>query len=137
MQIYTLTVLNNSESWLRKESTQDPPPTQPLDLDTLLGSFPGYIKSEYSYEDSGFGTEKTDDLLLQQPTQPSVSGSVTVNSTNGGNSVVTAAFQNNNNDWQMADHNNTEQVSFHTKLTHQQHYAGRFAIKMRIKARER
>ncbi|XP_059621111.1 uncharacterized protein LOC132264805 [Phlebotomus argentipes] len=110
-QIYTLTVLNNSESWLKKEPAQDPAAAQPLDLDTLLGSFPGYIKSEYSYEDSGFGTEKTDDLLLQQPTQPSVSGAVTVNSTNGGNSVVTAAFQNNNNDWQMADHNNTEQDS--------------------------
>ena len=63
-QIYTLTVLNGSEQWLKKEMAEST--SLPLDLDTLLGGFPGYIKSEYSYEDSGFGTEnnKSDDLLM-------------------------------------------------------------------------
>lgn len=43
----------------------------PLDLDTLLGGFPGYIKSEYTYEDSGFGTDnhKPDDLLMSHHLQ--------------------------------------------------------------------
>lgn len=62
-QIYTLTVLNGSEQWLKKEMTE-PSSSLPLDLDTLLGGFPGYIKSEYSYEDSGFGTDKPDDLMM-------------------------------------------------------------------------
>lgn len=61
-QIYTLTVLNGSEQWLKKEITE--PSALPLDLDTLLGGFPGYIKSEYSYEDSGFGTEKQDEIIM-------------------------------------------------------------------------
>lgn len=61
-QIYTLTVLNGSEQWLKKEMPDSA--SLPLDLDTLLGGFPGYIKSEYSYEDSGFGTDKPDDLMM-------------------------------------------------------------------------
>ncbi|XP_052869009.1 probable serine/threonine-protein kinase tsuA [Anopheles cruzii] len=62
-QIYTLTVLNGApEPWvLRKDPTTSSEPAAPasnLDLDTILGGFPGYVKTEcFSYDDSGFGTD--------------------------------------------------------------------------------
>ncbi|XP_055606009.1 probable serine/threonine-protein kinase tsuA [Uranotaenia lowii] len=129
-QIYTLTVLNGApEPWvLRKEptATEPPPPASNLDLDTILGGFPGYVKTEcYSYDDSGFGTDhhaKDDqsqqqqqqqqqhDLLASQHLHQQVQ-QIPVTSTNivlsnslmDPNSVI--AYQNNNNDWQMSDHN--------------------------------
>uniref|UniRef100_A0A1A9X1Q0 C2H2-type domain-containing protein n=1 Tax=Glossina brevipalpis TaxID=37001 RepID=A0A1A9X1Q0_9MUSC len=48
-QIYTLKVLNGTESWLKREP--DSQLNSTLDLDSLLSSFHGYIKSEYSYDD--------------------------------------------------------------------------------------
>lgn len=136
-QIYTLTVLNGSEQWLKKEITEST--SLPLDLDTLLGGFPGYIKSEYSYEDSGFGTEnnnKAEELLMshhqnvvhqphllgqQHPHSPlpPVTVNPNTNSTNLGafhdpsNTSTTSSSNNSstsNNDWQMADHNHNTEV---------------------------
>lgn len=104
MQIYTLTVLNGTEPWLRIDNTPDQP-TPALDFDSMLGNnFPGYIKTEYTYDDSGFATDNKDDMLSQQQ----------VTLTNGDlNCVSLANFQNNNNnDWQMVDHNASEQVGF-------------------------
>lgn len=133
-QIYTLTVLNGSEQWLKKEMPDSA--SLPLDLDTLLGGFPGYIKSEYSYEDSGFGTDKPDDLMMthhhnphlqqhlvgghqqqqQHPHSPLPPVTVNPNSTNLGafhdptsnNNSNTTSSNNSStstNDWQMTDHN--------------------------------
>ncbi|XP_058825408.1 zinc finger protein sens [Topomyia yanbarensis] len=132
-QIYTLTVLNGTpEPWvLRKDpnASEPPPPASNLDLDTILGGFPGYVKTEcFSYDDSGFGTDhhgKEDPqhqqqqqqqhhLLSQQQQQqhlhqqvqqiPVTSTNIVLsNSLMDPNSVI--AYQNNNNDWQMSDHN--------------------------------
>ncbi|KXJ80366.1 hypothetical protein RP20_CCG025432 [Aedes albopictus] len=123
-QIYTLTVLNGApEPWvLRKDPTptEPPPPASNLDLDTILGGFPGYVKTEcFSYDDSGFGTDhhsKEDpqqQLLTQQQQQHlhqqvqqipvSSTNIVLSNNLMDPNSVI--AYQNNNNDWQMSDHN--------------------------------
>ncbi|XP_062565096.1 zinc finger protein sens-like [Armigeres subalbatus] len=123
-QIYTLTVLNGApEPWvLRKDPTpsEPPPPAANLDLDTILGGFPGYVKTEcFSYDDSGFGTDhhaKEDpqqQLLTQQQQQHlhqqvqqipvSSTNIVLSNNLMDPNSVI--AYQNNNNDWQMSDHN--------------------------------
>lgn len=73
----------------------------------MLGNnFPGYVKTEYTYDDSGFGTDNKDELIAQSQHQQSIT--VTNNSINSTN----MSFQNNNNDWQMADHNaNIEDVS--------------------------
>ncbi|XP_058061374.1 ichor-like [Anopheles bellator] len=76
-QIYTLTVLNGApEPWvLRKDPTTSEPvaPASNLDLDTILGGFPGYVKTEcFSYDDSGFGTDhhaKEDPHQQQQQQQ--------------------------------------------------------------------
>lgn len=105
-QIYTLTVLNGTEPWLRIDNTPDQP-TPALDFDSMLGNnFPGYVKTEYTYDDSGFGTDNKDELIGQSQHQQSIT--VTNNSINSTN----MSFQNNNNDWQMADHNaNVEDVS--------------------------
>ncbi|XP_065354531.1 ichor [Calliphora vicina] len=59
-QIYTLTVLNGNEPWLKRDS--DAHLNSALDLDSLLGTFPGYIKSEYPYDDSGFSTDGCKDV---------------------------------------------------------------------------
>ncbi|XP_046803869.1 myb-like protein Q [Lucilia cuprina] len=59
-QIYTLTVLNGNEPWLKRDS--DAHLNSTLDLDSLLGTFPGYIKSEYPYDDSGFSTDGCKDV---------------------------------------------------------------------------
>ncbi|XP_053670352.1 probable serine/threonine-protein kinase tsuA [Anopheles nili] len=61
-QIYTLTVLNGApEPWVLRKDPNGSEPTAPasnLDLDTILGGFPGYVKTEcFSYDDSGFGTD--------------------------------------------------------------------------------
>lgn len=99
-----------------------------LDIDSILGGFPNYIKQEcFNYEDSGFGTDSKDNLVSPtQPTPPQSNGPQQVQSStnpnlimgngtrnNHGQSSVTSAprqqvitFQNNNNnDWQMSDHN--------------------------------
>ncbi|XP_053690803.1 zinc finger protein sens [Sabethes cyaneus] len=128
-QIYTLTVLNGApEPWvLRKDpsAAEPPPPAANLDLDTILGGFPGYVKTEcFSYDDSGFGTDhhgkedpqhqqQQQHLLNQQQQQhlhqqvqqiPVTSTNIVLsNSLMDPNSVI--AYQNNNNDWQMSDHN--------------------------------
>ncbi|KAL9696904.1 hypothetical protein quinque_000345 [Culex quinquefasciatus] len=130
-QIYTLTVLNGApEPWvLRKDpsAAEPPPPASNLDLDTILGGFPGYVKTEcFSYDDSGFGTDhhgkedQQQQLLNQQQQQqhqhqqhlhqqvqqiPVTSTNIVLsNSLMDPNSVI--AYQNNNNnDWQMSDHN--------------------------------
>ncbi|XP_037950888.1 transcription factor Sp1-like [Teleopsis dalmanni] len=125
-QIYTLTVLNGNEPWLKRE-----PDTQlanSLDLDSLLGNFPGYIKSEYPYDDSGFSTDGTKDAnsdangisLSQVGTHHDLSAGtvsgqslpslITAISGTGsisrlGNNQQLAQFQNNNNDWHMTNHN--------------------------------
>ncbi|KAH8278681.1 hypothetical protein KR018_006861 [Drosophila ironensis] len=127
-QIYTLTVLNGGEPWLKRSEAEQLPGS--LDLDSLLGSFPGYIKSEYPYDDSGFSTDGKDVIVNgggagggggpdangissivgqnpnpnQNQTLPSL---VTAISIAGGNDLgqQLAQFQNNNNDWHMADHN--------------------------------
>uniref|UniRef100_A0A336MF83 CSON014546 protein n=1 Tax=Culicoides sonorensis TaxID=179676 RepID=A0A336MF83_CULSO len=128
-QIYTITVLNGStEPWLRKDSMESTAAPS-LDIDSILGGFPNYIKQEcFNYEDSGFATDSKDNLISPtQPTPPQSNGSQqqvqsstnsnmllgngpnrnTVpgqNSTSGQRHVI--AFQNNNNnDWQMGDHN--------------------------------
>ncbi|XP_049281954.1 mucin-5AC-like [Anopheles funestus] len=154
-QIYTLTVLNGApEPWvLRKDPNSSEPaaPASNLDLDTILGGFPGYVKTEcFSYDDSGFGTDHhaKDDphhqqqhqhqqqqhqhlhLVQQQQqqhaahhaqTQPQLQQvqpqqqQMPVTSSNivlssqllDPNSVL--AYQNNNNDWQMSDHNVIQQ----------------------------
>lgn len=59
-QIYTLTVLNGNEPWLKRDTDNQLNST--LDLDSLLGTFPGYIKSEYPYDDSGFSTDGCKDV---------------------------------------------------------------------------
>lgn len=100
-----MTVLNGNESWLRKDPIDQS--GQPLDLDSLLGNFPPYTKGEFSYEDSGFGTDNKDDLVHIQHIQQQ---SPLIISTNDLRSTNLSTFQNNNNDWQMADHNATEQV---------------------------
>lgn len=110
------------------------PAAPSLDIDSILGGFPNYIKQEcYSYEDSGFATDSKDNLISPtQPTPPQSNGPQQVqsstnpnlilgNGTNrnhvtGQNSITTGprqviTFQNNNNDWQMSDHNG-DQVRF-------------------------
>ncbi|KAH8382390.1 hypothetical protein KR009_003309 [Drosophila setifemur] len=129
-QIYTLTVLNGGEPWLKRSEAEQLPSS--LDLDSLLGSFPGYIKSEYPYDDSGFSTDGKDVIgnggdgngigqgqgqqVNQGQTLPSL---VTAISLAGGNDLgqQLAQFQNNNNDWHMADHNaETEQSTAESLL---------------------
>ncbi|XP_063709000.1 putative uncharacterized protein DDB_G0267840 [Culicoides brevitarsis] len=126
-QIYTITVLNNStEPWLRKdamEATTGPS----LDIDSILG-FPNYIKQEsFNYEDSGFATDSKDNLISPtQLTPPQSNGGaqqvqsttnanlIMGNGTNGRNHVAprqVIAFQNNNNDWQMNDHNGDQSAA--------------------------
>uniref|UniRef100_A0A2M4CRT6 Putative wrky transcription factor protein 1 n=1 Tax=Anopheles darlingi TaxID=43151 RepID=A0A2M4CRT6_ANODA len=76
-QIYTLTVLNGTpEPWVLRKDPNTAEPTAPasnLDLDTILGGFPGYVKTEcFSYDDSGFGTDhhaKEDPHQQQQQQQ--------------------------------------------------------------------
>lgn len=75
-QIYTLTVLNGNEPWLLSQQqepimvqrkvcdTAEETPAPALDFDSLLNTFPGYIKTEYSYDDSGFSTDNKDDILI-------------------------------------------------------------------------
>ncbi|XP_058455051.1 zinc finger protein sens [Malaya genurostris] len=134
-QIYTLTVLNgNPEPWvLRKDhnASEPPPPASNLDLDTILGGFPGYVKTEcFSYDDSGFGTDhhgKEDPqhqqqqqhhLLSQHQQQqqqqhlhqqvqqiPVTSTNIVLSNSLMDPSSVIAYQNNNNNDWQMSDHN--------------------------------
>lgn len=166
-QIYTLTVLNGNEPWLLSQQqepnlvqrkvcdTAEETPTQALDFDSLLNTFPGYIKTDYTYDDSGFSTDKQDDILIhsssssvsnassisnvqqqqQQPPQPHQAAmqqnqhssqqhqhqhphqqqqqqqqhqqqQIPVTNSTNLNSTLNAAFHNNNNnDWQMADHN--------------------------------
>lgn len=142
-QIYTLTVLNGNEPWLLSQQqeptmvqrkicdTADETPAPALDFDSLLNTFPGYIKTEYTYDDSGFSTDNKDDISnassvsnvpqsqsqhMQRTHQPSIQQtqqqqhqhqqqiSVT-NSTNLNNTMNAGFHNNNNNDWQMADHN--------------------------------
>lgn len=75
----------------------------------MLGnSFPGYIKSEYTYDESGFivPVDNKDDIVQQQLQQQSpATVTNSISSTN-------MTFQNNNNDWQMVDHNSIEQVHY-------------------------
>lgn len=136
-QIYTLTVLNGSEpTWLpqtdqnlnqRKmnETNDGQAPASALDFDSLLNTFPGYVKTEYTYDDSGFSTDNKDDMILtngnaqsqqqnqqqtnQQNTQtlPSIQAIPVTNNANINNNINAAFHNNNNNDWQMADHNIT------------------------------
>jgi len=131
-QIYTLTVLNGGEPWLKRSEAEQLPTS--LDLDSLLGSFPGYIKSEYPYDDSGFSTDGKDVIgngtdglssISQaqnqqgQQTQQTLPSLVTAISLAGGNDLgqQLAQFQNNNNDWHMADHNTeTEQSTAESLL---------------------
>lgn len=105
-----------------------------LDIDSILGGFPNYIKQEcFSYEDSGFATDSKDNLISPtQPTPPQSNGPQQVQSSTNPNLILgnngtnrnhvsvqnsaagprqhVIAFQNNNNDWQMSDHNG-DQVS--------------------------
>ncbi|EDW43332.1 GM23566 [Drosophila sechellia] len=130
-QIYTLTVLNGGEPWLKRSEAEQLPTS--LDLDSLLGSFPGYIKSEYPYDDSGFSTDGKDVIgngtdglssISQaqnqgQQAQQTLPSLVTAISLAGGNDLgqQLAQFQNNNNDWHMADHNTeTEQSTAESLL---------------------
>lgn len=133
-QIYTLTVLNGNEPWLQQQHQQEPnliqrkicdtpedTPTPALDFDSLLNTFPGYIKTEYTYDDSGFSTDNKDDIILQaplpslQPPQqqqqqnqhPSIQQQISVTNSTNLNNINAAFHNNNNNDWQMADHNLT------------------------------
>lgn len=96
-----------------------------LDIDSILGGFPNYIKQEcFNYEDSGFATDSTKDNLISptQPTPPQGGPQPVQSSTNNPNLILgngpqnrnhatqnnsrhVIAFQNNNNDWQMSDHN--------------------------------
>lgn len=125
--------------------TAEETPAPALDFDSLLNTFPGYIKTEYTYDDSGFSTDKQDDILIhsssssvsnassisnvqqqqqqhphppppsqqQQQThqsniqnQHSQQQQIPVTNSTNLNSTLNAAFHNNNNnDWQMADHN--------------------------------
>lgn len=68
-QIYTLTVLNGNEPWLRIDQT--PEQSSPaLDFESMLGNgFPGFVKPEYTYDDSGFGsTDNKDNDLTASAT---------------------------------------------------------------------
>lgn len=144
-QIYTLTVLNGNEPWLLSQQqepnmvqrkvcdTAEETPAPTLDFDSLLNTFPSYIKTDYAYDDSGFSTDNKDTDVLIHSSSSSVSNASSIsnvqhppqqhqpsiqqqnqhsqqqipvtNSTNL-NSTLNAAFHNNNNnDWQMADHN--------------------------------
>lgn len=171
-QIYTLTVLNGNEPWLLSSQQQEPnliqrkicdtsdeTPAPALDFDSLLNTFPGYIKTEYPYEDSGFETDNKGEIILQvstassslpqqqqqmqvstaqqtqthqpsiqqqsqqtqshtaqtQPQQQQQQQQISVTNTqrdteklfapNLNNTLNVAFHNNNNNDWQMADHN--------------------------------
>lgn len=147
-QIYTLTVLNGNDptTWLQQNGDQtltqrkinetpDGTPGPALDFDSLLNTFPGYVKTEYTYDDSGFSTDNKDDIMLssngttisqqqqqqQQQSQqtqsqqiqttqtlPSIHNQISVTNTANLNNNINAAFHNNNNnDWQMTDHNIT------------------------------
>lgn len=123
--------------------TADETPAPALDFDSLLNTFPGYIKTEYTYDDSGFSTDNKDDIILSSSSSVSNASSVSnvpqsqsqhmhrhqpsiqqtqqqqqqlqhqqqqqqisvTNSTNLNSTMNTAFHNNNNNDWQMADHN--------------------------------
>ena len=108
---------------IKKEPVDPPAPS--LDIDSILG-FPGYVKTEcFSYDDSGFATDNPkDDLAAQQhqhqqqvPPQshlqqvqqtPVTSTNIVLSSSlMDPNSVI--AYQNNNNDWHMSNHNIVEQ----------------------------
>ncbi|XP_049303513.1 homeobox protein 5 [Bactrocera dorsalis] len=141
-QIYTITVLNGNESWLKREPEDAAAQlSNTLDLDSLLGSFPGYIKSEYPYDESpaGYGTAEgsgrdgnmTGDMVnglgmganaatglhggnsgsgVNSQRLPSLVTAISLAGGVGGMGGVgspsqLAQFQNNNNDWHMADHN--------------------------------
>ncbi|XP_067633776.1 GATA zinc finger domain-containing protein 16 [Eurosta solidaginis] len=136
-QIYTITVLNGNEPWLKREPENPAGQmSSTLDLDSLLGTFPGYIKSEYPYDEStscygaadvsvrdgsnngdmvngmdmgsGSGSGVNSQRLPSLVTAISIA-SGGVGGLIGGmaNTAHThlAQFQNNNNDWHMADHN--------------------------------
>jgi hypothetical protein len=108
-----------------------------LDLDTILGGFPGYIKTEcFSYDDSGFdatGDQHKDDdqqlmsvqqlqlqLQLQQqqqqhectqslsqPQTPNPNTSVVLTNSLEAGNVIT--YHNNNNSWHIPE-SSSEQV---------------------------
>lgn len=82
-QIYTLTVLNGAESWLKREV--DTQLNSSLDLDSILGTFPGYIKSEYPYDDSGFCTDVAKESTVISLNSSAV-GDVSVTGNSSGNS---------------------------------------------------
>lgn len=81
-QIYTLTVLNGNEPWLKRDT--DAHLNSALDLDSLLGTFPGYIKSEYPYDDSGFSTDGCKDVTSDTTNVMNTSSS----SSGGGPGIV-------------------------------------------------
>uniref|UniRef100_A0A182LSG5 C2H2-type domain-containing protein n=1 Tax=Anopheles culicifacies TaxID=139723 RepID=A0A182LSG5_9DIPT len=160
-QIYTLTVLNGApEPWvLRKDPNSSEPaaPASNLDLDTILGGFPGYVKTEcFSYDDSGFGTDhhakddphhqqqqhqqqqqqqqqqhqhlhlvqqqhaahhaqtqpqlqQVQSQQQQQQQMPVTSSNIVLSSQLLDPNSVLAYQNNNNNDWQMSDHNVIQQ----------------------------
>uniref|UniRef100_A0A182HKH1 Uncharacterized protein n=1 Tax=Anopheles arabiensis TaxID=7173 RepID=A0A182HKH1_ANOAR len=147
-QIYTLTVLNGApEPWvLRKDPNGSEPaaPASNLDLDTILGGFPGYVKTEcFSYDDSGFGTDhhakedphhqqqqqqhqhlqlvqqhaahhahtqpQLQQVQSQQQQMPVTSSNIVLSSQLLDPNSVLAYQNNNNNDWQMSDHNVIQQ----------------------------
>lgn len=107
---------------MRKDAIESTAPS--LDLDTILGGFPGYSKAGcFSYDDSGFATDHKDggqqqrsqqqQHVMQQNGQNQVQTPSTTNVILGSSDRAThvlTAFQNNNNDWHMSDHN-AEQVS--------------------------
>lgn len=131
-------MLNGTEPWLRIDNTPDQP-SPALDFDSMLGNgFPGYIKTEYTYDDSGFATTTTtttalidsnvkDELgcgggqvgmeqqqqLPQDPQQQQQLLTQTIIITNENGELESpgmTAFQDNNNDWHMVDHNSIQTV---------------------------
>lgn len=103
--------------------TPDPTSAPALDFDSLLNTFPGYIKTEYTYDDSGFSTDNKDDIILsiippqqhhlqpqqsqnqQQPLQSSGQTPILVSNVPNLNNVLNSTFQNNNNDWTITNNN--------------------------------
>lgn len=125
--------MNGNETWMPQQDVQqtdrkicdtpDPTAATALDFDSLLNTFPGYIKTEYSYDDSGFSTDNKDDIILSiippqqqhlqlqdsqnqpQPLQSSGQTPILVSNVPDINNVLNSSFQNNNNDWNMANNN--------------------------------